>query len=74
MTSYSIKSAFLALKCKYFYVPRVIQAIYGCFFWSAEYLLLISWEEDAASDENNPFTGAGNGSQRKSCPVLLKSL
>lgn len=55
--SYSIEIALLALKCKYFRVPWVILATYGCFFWSAEYLLLIPWEEDAVSDENNPFAG-----------------
>lgn len=71
--SYSIEIAFLALKCKYFHVPWVILAMYGCFFWSAEYLWLIPWEEDAASDENNPFASGGNGSQRENCPVLLKS-
>lgn len=72
--SYSIETAFLALKCKYFHVPWVIQAMYGCLFWSADYLLLIPWKEDAASDENNPFAGGRNGSQGASCPFLLKSL
>ena len=72
--SYNIEIAFLALKCKYFHVPWVILAMYDCFFWSGEYSLLIPWEEDAASDENNPFAGGRNGSRRESCPLLLKSL